>query len=260
MNTIPLTDEQQKIVEDNVPLVYYVANKYRHVPEDVFHNICSRLYYRLCVCAQRFNPERQHKISSYIVACLKGEIKNYFRDESWVVRPPRKLREMTFSAAVDSIGDDVAAAELHGENPQTIGSCAIPVPLHSFSSNSDDDYQLDIPSNENVEQDVVDRLGGRVIVREVFSLLRLEERIILALQMKGKPSTEIEKRFEISRPEAKKIWNEVRSKVKDIYRGVLDGVDVPESEGSITLRRVLRRRYTPGDTNYLEVRERIDNA
>ncbi|HYT42494.1 MAG TPA: sigma factor, partial [Methylomirabilota bacterium] len=196
-----LTTSEQEIVEQNIPLIYYVANKYKHIPEDVFQSILSRLHYRLCVCAQNFDPEKGNKISSYIVGCLKGEIKNYFRDESWIIRPPRPLREMSFSTAVDRLGEEASAAELRGENPQTIGSCAIPVPLHSISSSSreEDDYEIDIPSNENIEKDVTDRVGGLIIIKEVFLSLRIEERIILALQMKRKSIKEIESRFQISR-------------------------------------------------------------
>lgn len=241
-----MTDEQQAIVEENLPLIYYVAKKYRHVPEDVFQNIISRLHFRLCVCAQRFNPERQNRISSYIVACLKGEIKNYFRDESWIVRPPRPLREMSFSTAVDSLGDEVSAAELRGDNPQTIGSCAIPVPLHSFSSASreDDDYEIDIPSSENVESSIVDKVGGKIIVKEVFLALRIEERVVLALQMKRKSIKEVESRFQISRSEAAKVWNEVQGKARGLYHCALDGNTIVPSTGSIALKKAIRRKFS----------------
>lgn len=254
---VPLTDAQQRIVEDNIPLIYYVANPYQHVPKDVYQSIISRLHYRLCACAQRFNPERQNKISSYIVASLKGEIKNYFRDESWIIRPPRKLREMSFSTAVDSLGDEVSEAEKFGENPQTIGSCAIPVPLHSIATGTreDGDYELDIPSEDSVEKDVTDRYGGPLIVKEVFQSLRIEERIILALQIKKKSTKEIEIRFQLSRAEAAKAWKETKFKVQKIYHAALNGDPIPVSQGSEVIRRATRKRFVSDKRNYLQVRE-----
>jgi RNA polymerase sigma factor (sigma-70 family) len=259
LDATPLTNEQQRIVEENLPLLYYVAKDYRHVPEDVFQGIISRLHYRLCVCAQKFDPDRGNKISSYIVYCLKGEIKNYFRDESWVIRPPRKLREMSFSSAVDNNGEELSAAELHGENPHTIGSCAIPVPLHAItaSNREEGDYDLDIPSDENVERDVTDRLGGRLIVREVMAALRLEERIILALQMKKRPVKEIQHRFQLSRSEAGQARAEVRTKAGRLYQQILDGITFEPSDGSEVLKKAIRKRFRPEAVNYLEIRERI---
>lgn len=259
MELIELNDDQQKVVEDNIALVHYVAGKYRHVPKEVYDSIVSRLHYRLCVCAQRFDPARHLKISSYIVKSLKGEIKNYFRDESWIIRPPRPLREMSFSSAVDSIGDELSAAELRGENPQTIGSCAIPVPLHTVSGGAreEDDYELDIASDENIEREVTDRLGGKVIVQEVFQALRLEERIILTLQMKRRPIKELEERFQLTRQEAGRAWAETKKKAQALYRAAIEGRPLPISDGNEALKRAMRRRYKPETIGYLEVRERV---
>lgn len=243
-----------------MPLVYYVAKDYKHVPEDVFQNIVSRLHYRLCVCAQRFDPLKRNAISSYIVACLKGEIKNYFRDESWPIRPPRKLREMSFSMAVDANGEDMSEAEKYGENPQTIASCAIPVPLHTVgvSSKEEGDYELDIPSGEDIEKDITDRVGGRVIVSEVFLALRLEERVILALQMKRKSIKEVEERFQLSRSEASKAWKETQKKAEALYLAALDGKELTISTGSEVLKKAVRKRFQPEYTGYLSVRERLN--
>jgi RNA polymerase sigma factor (sigma-70 family) len=256
---VPLTDEQQRIVEENIPLIYYVANRYRHVPEAVFQDLTSRLYLRLCICVQRFDPSRKNTFSSYAVSCFNGEIKNYFRDESWIIRPPRPLREISFSQAVDSLGDDLSAAELRGENPQTVGSCAIPVPLHSVTSSmrEDDDYELDPPSDEDIEQTITDQHSWRIIWKEIFLALRPEERMILCLQMKGKSFREVEQRFHISRADAQAVWDELQKKVKRIYFCVLEGDPVPASTGNMALKRALKRRFTSDSPNFLEVRRRI---
>ena len=255
---IPLTDEQQKLVEENIALVYWALKPYQHLPTEVYNNISSRLFYRLCVCAQNFDPGRNLRISSYIVRCLKGEIKNYFRDESWVVRPPRPLREMTFSDAVDSIGEEQSEAELMGENPQTIGSCAIPVPLQFIVGNGDDDYNLDIPSNEDLEEETIDRIGGREIVRQIFQLLRPEERMILSLQMKGRSYKYLQPRFNLSREEANKVWKETKAKVKGYYTNILDNLPTLPSQGNRTLMEAVRKKFTPEEVNYLEVRKRLE--
>jgi RNA polymerase sigma-B factor len=49
----------------------------------------------------RFDPSRGIAFSSYAVPTITGELKRYFRDFSWAVRPPRDLQELTLK--VDQI-------------------------------------------------------------------------------------------------------------------------------------------------------------
>jgi RNA polymerase sigma-B factor len=41
----------------------------------------------------RFDPERGVAFSSYAVPTIAGELRRYFRDRTWAVRPPRDLQE-----------------------------------------------------------------------------------------------------------------------------------------------------------------------
>jgi len=42
---------------------------------------------------ERFDPERGIPFSSYASRTVNGEIKRYFRDRTWAVRPPRSAQE-----------------------------------------------------------------------------------------------------------------------------------------------------------------------
>jgi RNA polymerase sigma-B factor len=258
---VPLTDAEQRIVEENKALVYHVANKYRRahpIPEHVYQDLVSRLFYRLCVCAQNYKPERGYAISSYVVKSLRGEIKNYFRDESWVIRPPRRIREMSFSDAVDATDTTVSRAEQEGENPATIISCAVPVPLDSTTvEREDDEYELDVASEENVEERVVNSVGGRQMLKEMFDSLKYEERIIFALLLKQKSPRELEERFGISRSDANAAWRELGDKAKTMYFAIFNGDPAPQSSGSEALTRALRKQFIPECVNFLAVRERV---
>ncbi len=58
---------------------------------------------------QRFDPEFGRDFLSYAVPTIKGEIKRYFRDNGWAVRPPRRIQEIQgkVSAALEELTQDL---------------------------------------------------------------------------------------------------------------------------------------------------------
>lgn len=244
----PLTREQQRLVEENIALLFFVANKYQHIPREAYENLVSRLKYRLCKCAQTFDPGRGLKFSSLVVKSLQGECNNFFRDEIWVVRPPRRLREKSFSEVVDRTGDSPSEAEVHGENPETIQSCAMPVSLDVIMDRDQDGTGLALNGQdveESIEDRVVAQYGDRVILREIFEALRPEERWILATRMKRLAMGRIQERFGISRSEVHQVLDELMRKVKRYKFAAEDGDPIPESTGSKALDRAIRHHFTP---------------
>ncbi len=42
----------------------------------------------------RFDPDLQHDFLSYAVPTMRGEVRRYFRDHGWAVRPPRRIQDL----------------------------------------------------------------------------------------------------------------------------------------------------------------------
>ena len=42
----------------------------------------------------RFDPALQHDFLSYAVPTMRGEVRRYFRDHGWAVRPPRRIQDL----------------------------------------------------------------------------------------------------------------------------------------------------------------------
>ena len=48
-----------------------------------------------------YRPERGHGFVAYAVPTISGELKRHFRDQGWLVRPPRRLQELRARLSVE---------------------------------------------------------------------------------------------------------------------------------------------------------------
>lgn len=93
-----------RVVDANMPVAEAVAARYRRrglSSEDVQ----QAAYEGLCKAVHRFDPAQAEDLLSFAVPTIRGEVQRYFRDHSWVVRPPRRLQEL--SAQVRALREEV---------------------------------------------------------------------------------------------------------------------------------------------------------
>ncbi|HCB07355.1 MAG TPA: hypothetical protein DEQ43_24420 [Nocardioides bacterium] len=69
-----------------------VANRYRgrSVPVEDLHQAA---YEGLVKAVHKFDPTVRPDLLTYAVPTIRGEVQRWFRDQSWMVRPPRRLQE-----------------------------------------------------------------------------------------------------------------------------------------------------------------------
>jgi RNA polymerase sigma-B factor len=80
------------IVRINMGVARTVAGRYFHrgVDED---DLIQVAYMALTRAARDFDPSRHQDFLSYAVPTIRGELKKHFRDQGWMVRPPRRVQE-----------------------------------------------------------------------------------------------------------------------------------------------------------------------
>lgn len=88
------------LVEDHLSLAEHLARAYRGrgVEDDDLLQV-ARL--ALVKAAGRFDPDRG-EFAPYAASTIRGEIKRYFRDHAWSVRPPRRLQELQARIAAET--------------------------------------------------------------------------------------------------------------------------------------------------------------
>lgn len=83
----------QRIIEVNMELAETLARRYRCRgvrPED----LSQTAYLGLVKAVRGFDPDRGTNFLSFAVPTILGELRRHFRDDCWMVRPPRRIQEL----------------------------------------------------------------------------------------------------------------------------------------------------------------------
>jgi RNA polymerase sigma-B factor len=81
------------LVSLNMPLVRHAAGRYRRRAEPM-EDIVQVGTIGLIKAIDRYDGDRETGFLAYAMPTISGEIKRFFRDTSWAVRVPRRLREL----------------------------------------------------------------------------------------------------------------------------------------------------------------------
>ena len=94
-----------RLIEVNMPVARSVAARYRQrgVPAEDLEQVG---YLALVRAAHGLDESRGHDFLSYAVPSIRGEIRRYFRDQGWMVRPPRGIQEM--QSRIASVESEIA--------------------------------------------------------------------------------------------------------------------------------------------------------
>jgi RNA polymerase sigma-B factor len=80
-------------VELNMEIARSIARRYfrRGISEE---DVLQAAYVGLVKAVRGFDPERGREFVQYAVPTISGEVKRYFRDHGWSVRPARRVQEL----------------------------------------------------------------------------------------------------------------------------------------------------------------------
>jgi len=85
---------RNEIVEKHLYLAELLARKYTGRGVD-YEDLLQVASYALVLAVERYDPEKGVQFASFATPTIIGEIKKYFRDTTWSLKVPRRLKEIS---------------------------------------------------------------------------------------------------------------------------------------------------------------------
>lgn len=113
---------RSEIVTGYLPVVQHIARRFsgRGEPADDLEQAGTL---GLLGAVDRFDPERGSDFLSYAVPTITGEIRRHFRDRTWSMRVPRRLKDLqsTIAGAVGPLSQQLGRAPRPSEIAKELG-------------------------------------------------------------------------------------------------------------------------------------------
>jgi RNA polymerase sigma-B factor len=167
------------LVTGHLPVAEHIARKFRNrgQPEEDLQQV-ARI--GLINAVDRFDPNRGTDFLSFAVPTITGEVRRYFRDATWAVRVPRRLKEL--HAAITTASARLAQELGRSPRPKEIAT-ALGMPVEEvyeglqvgFAYNTD---SLDSGTDDEGHSPAENRLGD---LDSALDLVEDREALIPAL-------------------------------------------------------------------------------
>ncbi|OKI06638.1 RNA polymerase subunit sigma [Streptomyces sp. CB02056] len=236
------------IIELNMPLVRFIAARYRHRAEDM-EDILQVGTIGLIKAVDGYDPRRGLEFVTYAIPTITGEIKRFFRDTSWPVRVPRGTQELYLAVVRGSdrleqeLGRQPRPEEIAEDLHLTVEQAAEGLLAGRACRPSSLDALRDQEADETGSA-LLDRLGGcdpgieladfRTAVRPLLARLPEREQTVLKLRFwDGCTQSRIADRIGVSQMHVSRLLSATLA----LLREQLDDLDAdgwadgPEPEG-----------------------------
>jgi RNA polymerase sigma-B factor len=217
---------QDQIVEVNLQIALDVARRYRSrgVPiEDLEQVACLGLV----KAARGYEHDRATDFLSYAVPTIRGEVRRYFRDHGWVVRPPRTVQQA--QARITAVESDLCQELGRAPRPSEIAQrldvdldlvvealaangCFSPTSLDATPTGSENGI-----GERLGEEDVsFDSAEARVALKPLLAHLDRRERIMLEMRFfKGATQSEIGEVLGITQMQVSRLLSALLARLRD---------------------------------------------
>jgi RNA polymerase sigma-B factor len=200
---------RNRLVTGHLPLAEHIARRFRNrgQSDDDLTQVAT---IGLINAVDRFDPDRGSDFLAFAVPTITGEIRRYFRDATWAIRVPRRLKELhasinaTAATLSQRLGRSPRPSELAAELKLPVEEVCEGLQVgYAYRSESLDDGGEDGPGPADEQVSVVDRELATVENREALypALAVLPEREMSIVMMRffgNMTQTQIAERIGVS--------------------------------------------------------------
>lgn len=219
--------DEATLVMAHLGVAQSIARRYRNrgISHDDLEQV-ARL--GLVKAARSYDPSRQNEFLAYAVPTIRGEVRKHFRDQGWMVRPPRRIQELQsriLSAASEltqELGRSPRPSEIAaaldtpvGEIEEALGAdgCFTPSSLDRPVGPAADAPTLgEVLPDDGDEHDAVD---ARVILGPAVRRLSERDRKILHLRyFNGWTQEEIAQEIGVTQMHVSRLLTKILAQLK----------------------------------------------
>jgi RNA polymerase sigma-B factor len=225
-------DEQEKarllelVIEEHLDLAHAEAARYRSrgIPLDDLRQVAALA---LTKAARGFDVEAGHDFLSYAVPTIRGELRKYFRDHGWMIRPPRRIQELQARINVADgelsrkLGRSPRPAEIAehlGEDPDSViealasDGCFVPASLDHPAGVDGVTTLGDLLAGEDPEHDASE---ARLMLGPVVRRLSPRDRRILDLRFyEGLTQREIAVKIGVTQMQVSRLLTRILAQLR----------------------------------------------
>lgn len=216
----------RQVIELNMEVARSLARPYvgHGVPTDDLYQVA---YAALVRAARDFDPRHGVDFLSYAVPTVRGEIRRYFRDIAWTVRPPRRVQEV--QAAVGAVrerlhqetGAEPTSAQIAAAIDETEETVVEALSANGCFTPS----SLDLPLGDDNAATVGDQLGAhesgfdlvetRAVLRPALAKLASRDRSIIRMRFyDGLTQREIGERIGVTQMQVSRLLTRILSELR----------------------------------------------
>ncbi|WP_433508192.1 RNA polymerase sigma factor SigF [Pseudonocardia halophobica] len=111
-----------ELVTGHLPVVQHIARRFANRGEPV-DDLEQAGTVGLINAVDRFEPDRGVDFLSYAIPTITGEVRRHFRDRTWAMRVPRRLKEMqsSINGAIGPLSQELGRAPKPSEIAERLG-------------------------------------------------------------------------------------------------------------------------------------------
>ena len=217
---------EDRLVEVNLQIAVDVARRYRSrgVPIEDLEQVASL---GLVKAARGYDPDRATDFLSYAVPTIRGEVRRYFRDHGWTVRPPRTVQQA--QSRITAVESDLCQELGRAPRPSEIAErldLDLDVVVEALAANGCFSPTSLDATPTGAENAIGERLGeedasfdsaeARVALLPLMAHLDRRERIMLEMRFfKGATQSEIGEVLGLTQMQVSRLLSALLARLRD---------------------------------------------